>query len=429
MMGDDLVIRAEGLSKKFCRSLRRSMYYGSLDVGKTMLGWPAHTEVLRPGEFWAVDDVSFELQRGASLGVMGVNGSGKSTLLRLLNGIYHPDRGRVEIRGRIGGLIALGAGFHPLLSGRENIYLNGAILGMGKKEIDKKFEQIVEFAEIGDALEAPIKTYSSGMNMRLGFAIAINSDPDILLIDEVLSVGDANFQKKCYQKLLDLKKDGTAITFVSHAVSSVERMCTQCLLMKQGRALFYGDTREAVQQYFNEISRDNLISENLLTASRPMTAGVGDVVFSEVRVYQENGDRDDPNIEFGKNIIIEFNYKFHRKFSNKNQLRVTIRTFEGRDIQKFIIQESQFIDGITYPNEKMMTFKQQDKVQIKIINPKLFPQTFRLDVAMQPLDIDIHVGGVANAYIFNILHPAKEKIYLEYGNLTVTEFDYLVTTD
>lgn len=421
-MGNDVILRAEGLSKKFCRNLRRSMYYGSIDVVKSTLGLAPKNNSLRPGEFWAVDDVSLELKRGSSLGVLGVNGSGKSTLLRLLNGIYQPDKGRIEVRGRTGALIALGAGFHPLMTGRENIYLNGVILGMSKKEIDRKFQSIVEFAEIGEALDAPVKTYSSGMNVRLGFAIAIHSVPDLLLVDEVLAVGDINFQKKCFDKILDLVRDGTSIIFVSHSVSAIERLCTQCLLMKEGRTLFYGNAREAVQRYFGDIHMDNL-----LKSSQSQIIGLGDVVFSNILVYQEDGDRNNPNIEFGKNIIIEFDYEFLRKESIKNQLRVTIRTYEGRDVQKYLIQESKFLDNIIYPNEKNIPLKQKGTVQIKIINQKFFPQSFRLDIAIAPLDMDVHLGGIANAFIFNILHPTEYKMYLEYGNMTVTEFDYEVT--
>jgi lipopolysaccharide transport system ATP-binding protein len=423
-MGNDVILRVEGLSKKFCLNLRRSMYYGSIDVFKSMLGLAPQNNSLRPGEFWAVDNVSLELKRGFTLGILGVNGSGKSTLLRLLNGIYQPDKGRIEVRGRTGALIALGAGFHPLMTGRENIFLNGVILGMSKKEIDRKFEEIVDFAEVGEFLDAPVKTYSSGMTVRLGFAIAIQADPDLLLVDEVLSVGDVNFQKKCFDKILDMVRDGTSIIFVSHAISAIERLCTQCLLMKNGRTLFYGNAREAVQKYFDDIHTDNL-----LKSSQSQVIGIGDVVFSNVLVYQEGGDKNNPNIEFGKNIIIEFDYNFLKKESIKNQLRVTIRTFEGRDIQKFIFQESTFLDNVIYPNEKIIPFKQKGTVKIKIINQKFFPQSFRLDVAIAPLDKDLHLGGIANAFVFNILHPIENKMYLEYGVMTITEFDYEVTVN
>lgn len=419
-MGNDVIIRAEGLSKKFCRNLRRSMYYGSIDVVKSMLGLAPKDNSLRPGEFWAVDNVSLELKRGSSLGILGVNGSGKSTLLRLLNGIYQPDKGRIEVQGRIGALIALGAGFHPLMTGRENIYLNGVILGMSRKEIDRKFQSIVEFAEIGEALDAPVKTYSSGMNVRLGFAIAIHSVPDLLLVDEVLAVGDINFQKKCFDKIMDLVRDGMSIIFVSHAVGAIERLCTQCLLMKDGRTLFYGKSREAVQRYFQEIHSDNLQKPD-----QSRVVGIGDVVIADAFVYQEGGDKNNPNIEFGKNIIIEFKYKFEKKIHEKNQVRVGIRTYEGRDVQKVFFQESPFMDNEIYPNEKIISLGNAGTVQIKIIDPRFFPQSFRIDLTIDTLDTNVALGGLANAALFNIVHPA-EKTYLEYGNMTVTEFDYEV---
>jgi len=418
---NDVVVNVEKVSKKFCKNLRRSMYYGATDVIRSMIGIGTKTNVLRADEFWAADDVSFELKRGKSLGIIGVNGSGKSTLLRLLNGIYQPDKGRIKIQGRVGALISLGAGFHPLMTGRENIFLNASILGMRKDEIKRRFDEIVDFAEIGDFLDAPVKTYSSGMYVRLGFAIAIHAEPDILLVDEVLAVGDANFQKKCFERILDIIKNGTAVIFVSHSMTTVERLCTECILMKHGKQVFWGNTRECVQRYFHEIGQDNL-----LKSLQPQTVGIGDVVFSDVYVYQEGCDRNNPNIEFGKNIIIEFNYKFSKKESNNNQFRVTIRTFEGRDVQKFLFQESSFIDNVVYPNEKIIAFKKEGTARIKVLQPRLFPQTFRLDVAAAPLDIDVHLGGVANARIFNIIHPSTDKMYLEYGNMGVNEFDYSV---
>lgn len=414
-------IRVENLSKKFCRNLRRSMFYGTVDVMRSMLGMAPSCGTLRKDEFWAVDGVSFELEKGESLGILGVNGSGKSTLLRLLNGIYMPDRGRIEVHGRIGALISLGAGFHPLMTGRENIYLNGVILGMSKKEIDRKFDDIVNFAEVGEFLDSPVKTYSSGMNVRLGFAIAIHAEPEILLVDEVLAVGDANFQRKCFDKLLDLRRNGVSIIFVSHAISALERLCTQCLLLKNGRLVFSGQTREAVKRYFHEINQDNLGK-----SPRSAAVGVGDVVISDVFVYQEGFNRECPDIEFGKNIMIEFAYRFLKKEKDNNQIRLGIRTFEGRDVQKLFFQESTFVDNIAYPNEKIMPLKKEGKVRIKILNPRWFPQSFRLDIAVSPVDKDIHLGGVSNAATFNIVHPGERK-YLEYGNMTVTEFDYEVS--
>lgn len=420
-MNDNVVVKVENVSKKFCRNLRRSMYYGAIDVIKSMAGINTRTDLLRINEFWAVNDISFVLERGKSIGLIGANGSGKSTLLRLLNGIYQPDRGRIEIRGEVGALIALGVGFNPLMTGRENIYLNATVLGMSKKEIDKKFDEIVDFAEIGEFLDAPVKTYSSGMYVRLGFSIAIHAEPDLLLVDEVLSVGDANFQKKCFDKILNMINKGTSIIFVSHSVSAVERLCSECLLLKHGKQLFWGPTRECIQRYFYEISQDNL-----LKTSEHQTFGIGDVLFNNVYVYQEKGNKNNPNIELGRDIVIEFDYKFLNNKSNKNQIRIVIGTFEGREVQKLFLQESSFIDNVIYPNEKIIPLKKEGTIKIKIINPKLFPQTFRLHIGISPLDMDVHLGGVINAALFNIIHPNYEKRYLEYGNMTVTEFDYQV---
>jgi lipopolysaccharide transport system ATP-binding protein len=397
------------------------MYYGAKDVIKSMLGMKIRTDMLRPDEFWAADGITFELRRGESLGVMGENGSGKSTLLRLLSGIYRPDKGRIELRGRVGALIAIGAGFHPLMTGRENIYLNGAILGMTRKEIESRLDSIVQFADIEDFLEAPVKTYSSGMYVRLGFAIAISAEPDILLVDEVLAVGDVNFQKKCYERLIELRRKGTSIVFVSHQPSAIQRLCTKCLVMMHGGTAFYGNTREGVQKYFTELSHSNL-RKNL----RAETVGVGDVVFSDVRVYQEGGDKDDPNIEFGKNFVIEFRYKFLKKKTDTNQMRVTIRTFEGRDVQKMYFHELPFFDDHAYPNEKVLPIDDQGTGRITVLNPRLFPQTFIVDIASLPVDMAVHLGGIANAATFNVIPPLSEKMYFEYGNLTVTEFEYRV---
>lgn len=421
-MGDDAVINVEGVSKKFCRNLRRSMYYGAFDVARSMVGLCSETDVLRPDEFWAVDHVSFSLRRGETLGLIGANGSGKSTLLRLLSGIYQPDRGRIEIRGSVGGLIALGAGFHPLMSGRENIYLNGTILGMTKREIQAKFDEIVDFADIGDFLDAPVKTYSSGMHLRLGFAVAILSEPDILLVDEVLAVGDAAFQKKCFERILRLIRNGAVMVFVSHSMPAVERLCAQGLLLTHGRQIYWGDVRECVQRYFHEIGQDNLHR-----APAPQTIGAGDVLFSGVHAYQEGRDRGDPNIEFGAPIIIEFDYKFVSATGHNSQVRVGIRTYEGHDVQKIVFQESPSPERVTYPNEKIIHLKNEGRVRIRIGNPRLFPQTFRVDLAISPLDMDLHLGGIANAALFNVVPSRKERAYLEYGNLTITEFEYDVT--
>ena len=198
--------------------------------------------------FKAVDDVSFSVQQGESIGLMGLNGSGKSTLLKMINGVMRPDEGRVLARGRIAGLIATGAGFHPQLSGRENIMLNAAILGMSEKEVARKYDSIVEFSELKPKfLETEVGHYSSGMTARLGFAIAIHVDSDIFLADEVLAVGDRPFKRKCMQRMEEIRDSGRTLFYVSHSAGSVRKMCTRVLVLDQGRLVFDGDVDEGIR--------------------------------------------------------------------------------------------------------------------------------------------------------------------------------------
>lgn len=197
--------------------------------------------------FRALDDVSFTVQQGESVGLMGLNGSGKSTLLKLVNGVMRPDEGEVLTRGRIAGLIATGAGFHPQLTGRENIFLNAAIVGMTEKETYAKLESIVDFADIDDFLDTPVVHYSSGMFSRLGFAVAVHTDSDIFLIDEVLAVGDRPFKKKCLARMEEIKKEGRTMFYVSHSAPSVRRMCDRVLVLEKGRLGFDGPVDEGIR--------------------------------------------------------------------------------------------------------------------------------------------------------------------------------------
>lgn len=266
-----VAVRVDNAGKKFSKSLRQMMLYGAQDMLTGSLGMTRDTGRLRPGEFWAIDGVSFELQRGASLGIIGANGSGKTTLLRMLNGIFMPDRGAIEVHGKVGGLIHVGAGFHPMLTGRENIYVNGAILGLSRKEIDRKFAAIVDFADIGDFLDAPVKQYSSGMYVRLGFAVAVHSDPDILLVDEVLAVGDRDFSLKCYQKMKEIRARGATIILVSHNEYVIRETTQQCLYLQQGRPRAFGTSEEMISLYI----KDGLQKKALAMAARGRDQGRG----------------------------------------------------------------------------------------------------------------------------------------------------------
>jgi ABC-2 type transport system ATP-binding protein len=197
--------------------------------------------------FWALDDVSFAVNEGESIGLMGLNGSGKSTLLKLVSGVMKPDRGKVLTRGRIAGLIAAKAGFHPQLTGRENIFINAAINGMNEAETKRKFDEIVEFADIGRFLETPVGHYSSGMAARLGFAVAVSVDSDIFLADEVLAVGDKPFKRKCMERMQEIRKEGRTIFYVSHAAGSVRKMCDRVIVLEQGKVGFDGDVDAGIK--------------------------------------------------------------------------------------------------------------------------------------------------------------------------------------
>ncbi|MBK9199812.1 MAG: ABC transporter ATP-binding protein [Betaproteobacteria bacterium] len=213
-------------------------------------------------EFWALRDVSFQIPRGARVGILGRNGAGKSTLLKLLSRITEPTSGRIQINGRVASLLEVGTGFHPELTGRENIFLNGAILGMSRREIDSKFDAIVAFAEIERFLDTPVKRYSSGMYVRLAFAVAAHLDPEILIIDEVLAVGDSDFQRKCLGKMDSISKDGRTILFVSHNLLAIQKLCNQAILLKSGRLHIQSTVDTVVDSYISIGSATDYISDD-----------------------------------------------------------------------------------------------------------------------------------------------------------------------
>ncbi|WP_435011811.1 polysaccharide ABC transporter ATP-binding protein (plasmid) [Tundrisphaera lichenicola] len=242
------LIEVDHVSKAFCRDLKRALWYGLKDITGELSGQLQDRSTLRRDEFWALNDVSFQVRRGECVGLIGRNGAGKTSLLRLLNGLVRPDSGQITMRGRIGALIALGAGFNPILTGRENVYINGSVLGLSKREIDAKLEEIIDFAEVRDAIDAPVQTYSSGMKVRLGFSIATTMEPDVLLIDEVLAVGDKSFRTKCYNRIGEVVARA-AVIIVSHDMNSIQRLCDRVLLMNRGTIAHLGDVVDGVKRY------------------------------------------------------------------------------------------------------------------------------------------------------------------------------------
>lgn len=251
------LISARGLAKKFCLDFRRSLYYGLQDVLAEVFCRSGTTEHLRPGEFWALEDASFDLHAGESLGIVGRNGAGKSTLLKLAAGIIKPDRGQLSIRGRVGALIALGAGFNPLLTGRENIYVSAMVLGHSRRDIDGLMDEIIDFSGLHEFIDMPVQNYSSGMYVRLGFAVAVQMEPDIMLVDEVLAVGDSAFQRKCFDRIYQMQAKGTSFVVVSHNPYQIERLCQKATVLSRGRLSPLLDGKDAVALY-HEMSQSDL---------------------------------------------------------------------------------------------------------------------------------------------------------------------------
>ena len=259
-------------------------------------------------KFYAVDDISFELRRHECLGIIGKNGAGKTTLLKMLNGLIKPDAGKITVRGRVGALIALGAGFNPLLSGRENIYVNGSILGMRKAEINTKLESIIDFAELEEFIDAPVQSYSSGMVVRLGFAIAIHCLPDSLLLDEVLAVGDSAFQSKCFNTLNDLRANqGIGFMLVSHNLSSIDAFCDRVAYLKHGRLVYVGNTQTAIAQYNQDMLEDEMSSEGG-EGELNKVSGSGKVLMNSVQFLDENG-QEVREAETGKPLTLRLYYE------------------------------------------------------------------------------------------------------------------------
>ena len=315
-MDKETVISVESVSKKYCKSLKKSMYYGAMDIGRNMLGLSSRSEKLRKDEFWALNDISFEVKKGETLGIIGSNGSGKTTMLKLLNGIFWPDKGKITVKGRVGALIELGAGFHPLLTGRENVYINAAILGMTKKEVDVKFDEIIEFADIGDFIDTPVKFYSSGMFVRLGFAVAVYCEPNILLVDEVLAVGDKDFQIKCYQKMHQIRKSGTTIILVSHNEYTIREQANNCLYLNDGRVRLFGTSEEAVGLYMKEVlesGRRIVTAETIAGGVEPPLLKKAEIV--SLKFFDRNWN-EISFIESGQELNIVFECKINEELNN-----------------------------------------------------------------------------------------------------------------
>lgn len=310
MKSSEIAIRVEGLGKMY--RLGREIPHATTLSGKlkntVSLPFKWLSEQMRePTEeetLWALKDVSFEIKRGEVVGFIGHNGAGKSTLLKLLSRITEPTTGYADIYGRVAALLEVGTGMHPELTGRENIYMNGTVLGMKKREIDTKFNEIVDFSGISKFLDTPVKRYSSGMRVRLGFAIAAHLEPEILVVDEVLAVGDADFQAKCLNKMHDVAHGGRTVLFVSHNMAAIENLCSRALLLNSGAVISEGQTEDVVSQYFESQKS----SRTVALSSRTDRKGNGIGRFVNIRFLNKNGE-DVEQLASGQDVTIAVNYE------------------------------------------------------------------------------------------------------------------------
>jgi ABC-type polysaccharide/polyol phosphate transport system ATPase subunit len=335
-MYDDVLVRVDNVSKRFCRSLKRSLWYGLQDLGSE-LGGRRHggggelpqssADVgLRKDEFWAVKDVSFELRRGECLGLIGRNGAGKTTLLRMLNGLIKPDTGSIKMRGQVGALIALGAGFNPVLTGRENIYVASAVMGLTKQDVDTRIDEIIDFAGIFEFIDSPVQSYSSGMSVRLGFAVASSMHTDVLIVDEVLAVGDIEFKIRCYNRLAEIRKS-TATILVSHSMHDIGRTSTKCALMQKGNIVLQGNPSRCISLY-NSVQANILISEfEKNEISTPIKSGK--IVDSSIHNLEKNTS------DYGS-LSCSFNLELYSKSDvPKARVRLLVDDISGEKIYEW----------------------------------------------------------------------------------------------
>ena len=318
---DEIAIKVSGVSKSFKLPHEKNTSVKSLALN------PFKKRTFEKQE--ALNDISFEVKKGEFFGIIGRNGSGKSTLLKILAGIYTPSKGHIKINGRLIPFIELGVGFNPELTGRENVYLNGALLGFNRKEMNAMYQEIVDFAEIEKFMDQKLKNYSSGMQVRLAFSIAIRAKGEILLLDEVLAVGDINFQQKCFDYFIKLKKEGRTVVFVSHDFSSVQKFCDRVAIIDQSKLLKIGKAENMVLE-LGAIMADKRISD-MSVKKNETSSGTGDVLIKRVSVKNENNIVA-RTVDFGKKFTVDVQYTNYLKVATKVVVGISINDLEGRAI-------------------------------------------------------------------------------------------------
>lgn len=417
-MGKPSVV-VEGVSKKFGLSLKSALKYGLADSMRRMMGLRIPPD-LRPGEFWALQDIDFSLEPGDALGIMGINGSGKTTLLRILNGTYAPDRGKVTLRGRIGALIAAGAGFSPMLSGRENVYVSGTLLGMTPAEIRSRFDEIVAFAELGEFIDMPVRNYSSGMSVRLGFAIAVIGTPQILLVDEVLAVGDIAFQKKCFERIHELKKQGTTILLVSHAPGQIWAVCNKGIAIHRGHTQGITSVEDACRAYEHNNAMERLRSEEQGRAKEVsreyggVRGGAGTASITQVEVLDQEG-RPAREVGYGQDFILRYHLDV-REPIEKGILRVLVDS----EVHKGLV----IIDNYELHNELIELRAGQHVFDLRVRAPRLRPGLYTFSAAIIDKDVGVHIFYEQNHAHLVVAQPRDIFFYADLRAAVQLDVEY-----
>lgn len=325
------IIKVENLSKHYKLGDKRRPYStlreSLVETAQKPLNFFRQGQRKKTNEFWALRDVSFEVSPGEVVGIIGRNGAGKSTLLKIVSRITEPTSGRIELYGRVGSLLEVGTGFHPELTGRENIFLNGAILGMRREEIERKFDEIVDFAEIDSFLDTPVKYYSSGMYTRLAFAVAANLEPEIFIVDEVLAVGDINFQKKCLGKMSEVAKGGRTVLFVSHNMAAVKSLCSRAIMLKKGKISISGNTEDVINHYLHEDDREGSMLSSYVWDEGDVIAENSPARLIAVKILDRNKNAvSQSSISSPFDLEIEYEVL---KMGSKLSLAIVIHSQEG----------------------------------------------------------------------------------------------------
>ena len=348
----DAVIKVSGISKQYQIGASQESYGSLRDTIMRSVSEPfrkiRNFQFKQPEEIqtiWALKNVTFEVFRGETVGIIGANGAGKSTLLKVLSRITKPTEGNAKIRGRIGSLLEVGTGFHPELTGRENIYLNGVILGMKRHEIEKKFDEIVDFAEVEKFLDTPVKRFSSGMYVRLAFAVAAHLEPEILLVDEVLAVGDAAFQKKCLGKMEDVAHQGRTVLFVSHNMGTIRTLCNRGILLSKGEVKFDGTSQNAIDKYLEEMETNAVVDLAKRFTSDPSSIAW----FTGISFRGETGNYIDTVIS-GQSLDIVLAYRSHSEDA-KLEFAIGIYNSMGEKFLHFGTHYSLSTPAANYPHE------------------------------------------------------------------------------